>query len=384
MPLSDVLHQDLAQCRIQRAFRSSRIPHAYLFTGPEGVGKQMFATRLATVLLCSDPREIEVPATANGSVTPRREACGRCTECHLMAADTHPDFHLIHRLLNRQHDDDRVRKLKAIDLSIDVIRQFVIAKVGLQPSLGRAKVFVIVDAERLSTGAQNALLKTLEEPPGHSYLILLAPSADSLLPTTRSRCQEIPFQALPAAHIQERLIEEHAVDSQAAIFLAELAQGSLGTAKRFLQYQLHELIPDLLERVRQAGRDPIGFGQFLSRASEEFGKKIEGAVKSDEDEDSVDLNALRLAQGMFIAMVSTILRDVQRAVVGRPPAALPDSSVISDLAGHTHTRAIGTAIRSVASAEYQISQNANTSLIFDAVGIAVGRGLYPRMETADH
>jgi len=379
VPLSDVLYQDLAQNRIQRAFRASRIPHAYLFAGPEGVGKQMFASHLAAVLLCSDPRETETTA-ADGATG--REACGECTDCRLMTAGNHPDFHLIHRMLGKMHDDGEVRRRKATKLSVEVIRQFVIAKAGLQPSLGRAKVFVIAEAERMSDAAQNALLKTLEEPPDRSYLILLTPSADNLLPTTRSRCQEISFQALPTDFIHDRLIEGHAVDTQAATFLAELSQGSLGTAIHFLRYQLHEKLPDILEHIRQAGQNPIGFGQFMMAAAKELGKKIESAVKTDEDDDAEDLNSARLAQGMYIAMLSTILRDIQRSAAGHPPAALPRTQLISKIASGTHTRAIGRAIREVASAEYQIIQNANTALIFDAIGIAVGRGLFPKLESS--
>ena len=285
-------------------------------------------------------------------------------------------------MLGKMHDDGEVRKRKATKLSVEVIRQFVIARAGLQPSLGRAKVFVIVEAERMSDAAQNALLKTLEEPPDRSYLILLTPSADNLLPTTRSRCQEISFQALPTDFIHDRLIEGHAVDAQAALFLAELAQGSLGTAIHFLRYQLHEKLPDILEHIRQAGQNPIGFGQFMMAAAKELGKKIEDAVKTDEDDDAEDLNSARLAQGMYIAMLSTILRDVQRSVAGHPPAALPRTQSISIIASGTHTRAIGRAIREVASAEYQIVQNANTALILDAIGIAVGRGLFPKLESA--
>src|SRR5262249_49278033 len=133
------------------------------------------------------------------------EACNKCEDCILFAAGNHPDFHRIHRALNKLHPDKTIQRRKAIDLGVEIIRHFVLDRIALSPSRGRANVFIIADADRLTMQAQNALLKTLEEPPGHSYLILLAAAADQLLPTTRSRCQQIPFGTLPDEFIQQSL-----------------------------------------------------------------------------------------------------------------------------------------------------------------------------------
>src|SRR5262245_60216846 len=155
MPLSDVQHQDDAMRRLQRGLRSQRTPHAYVFSGPPGVGKEMTATRFAAVLLCGNRREI--PGGDRGEK--RIDACGRCDDCVMMAAGTHPDFHRIYRRLNRMHPDRLVRGRKATELSVDVVRHFVIEQVGRSPARGRAKVYVILDADRMSISAQNALLK---------------------------------------------------------------------------------------------------------------------------------------------------------------------------------------------------------------------------------
>ena len=397
MPLSDVLYQDHAHRRIQRAVHADRLPHAYLFSGPDGVGKEMLATRLASMLLCSSPREIQPPASAGGycaggdstvaggdagkpqqppaeaggSLKTWRDACGACVDCELMAAGTHPDFHRIYRTLNKHHPNNDVQKRKAVNLSVDVIRHFVIESIGLRPGRGRAKLYVITEAERLSDGAQNALLKTLEEPPGHGYLILLATSADALLETTRSRCQHIAFHTLPSEFIRKKLIERHGLSEKAATFLAELSQGSPGKAIRFAKLELHDRVRAILDLLASAPADPLGCGNALLDAA----KELAATLKTPEQDDAVDLNVARLAQTTILAMVATVLGDIQRAAVGHPPAALPSEPAVPRLAGCTDPEAIRLAIRAIGVAEYQIDRNANTSLVFDVLGISLARGL---------
>jgi len=377
MPLSEVLYQDRAQERFQRALAVDRVPHAYLFTGPDGIGKEMLAARLAAVLLCPHPKQVQPLGSPDGALDTWQDACGQCVDCQLMAADNHPDFHRIYRTLSKLHPDKTIQRRKAVELGIDVIRHFLIEKIGLRPARGRAKVFIIIEAERLTPAAQNAMLKTLEEPPEHSHLILLAASADTLLDTTRSRCQQIAFAALPAEFIRTHLTEHQHLSPQDATFLAELAQGSLGAAVRCATYGLHEQVPRLLELLAGVGCDPLGCAKTLQNMAKTLGDKITKATKTSEDEEGVDLNAARRAQAMTMSMVSTILRDVLRAAVGHDAAALPSSPQISRLADRTTPQAVRQAIRAVNSAEYQIGRNANTGLIFDALAIALGRGLAP-------
>lgn len=379
MPLSDVLYQDDAHDRLQRAFHAGRIPHAYLFTGPDGVGKEMLAKAFANVLLCANPQEIEPPdiidnskRTVGGGTW--REACGTCDDCVLMRAESHPDYHRIHRTLNKSHPDAQVRSRKAIDLSIDVIRHFLIDRIGLRPSRGRAKVFIMTESERLSPAAQNAMLKTLEEPPAHSHLILLASSADTLLDTTKSRCQQIAFRPLPGEFIRRHLIENKGLSADASIFLAELSQGSLGLALQFVLHGLHENIGAMLDLLRKAPTDPLACGKGLQDAAQE----LAGVIKSQSNDDAGDTNLARTAQGMILSIVSVILRDIQRVVVGHNPAALASTPLISQVAAQACSEAVREAIQAVGSAEYQIRRSGNVNLVFDTLGIAIGRGLRAR------
>lgn len=366
MPLSDVLYQDLAQQRLQRALVSGRVPHAYLFAGPSGVGKEMLAERFAARLLCASPKPI---ATPDGSGAPWTDACGECASCVLLAAGNHPDYHRIYRRLNKFHPDKKVQERKALNLSVDVIRHFVIAPMGNWPAQGIAKIFVVAEAERLDSQAQNALLKTLEEPPEHSYLILISTTGEGLLATTQSRCQQIPFRGLPSEFVVAQLQEKHGAPVEAARFLAELSQGSLGSAVGHVQAGVFNRVPALVEMVRSAAEDPLGSGKALA----ELAKDLGSAMGEDDTEEEVDAGTKRHAQLLVVAMVATVLRDAQRVAVGYEPAALPQEEVVRDLGRRTDSRLIITAIRAAGTAEYQIGRNAHTALVFDSLGIALGR-----------
>ncbi len=403
MRLSDVRHQEAAHDRLQRAFRAGRMPHAYLLTGPRGIGKEMLATRLAALLLCEQPVELPPSTEATAGEPARHDACGRCVACELSAAGTHPDFHRIYRELSKLHPKKDIRNRKAIDLSVGVIRHFLIDPAGLSPSLGRAKVFLVAEGERLSIGAQNALLKTLEEPPDRSYIILLAASADTLLDTTRSRCHRVALQTLPTPFIREHLIERRGASPQAATFLAEMAEGSVGAAIRFLDCDLFAGVPALLDLLGRSPADPLGCGAAMLETGLEMAKVLTkltqadeqparasvqesaGVDNNEEDEEAEDdeapskgagdVNTRRLAQGMLLAAMSTILRDVQRAIVGHQSAALPGVARVGELASRTTTEGVRSAIQAVSTAEYHIRRSVNAKLVFDGLGIGLGRGL---------
>jgi DNA polymerase-3 subunit delta' len=218
---SHILGQQRAVSLLAHACGRGRLPHGLLFAGPAGVGKATTAAALAKLLLCQAP-------TGN---TP----CNECESCRLVdrstqSASAHPDFHLITKELIRYHD--KTGKSKGIDLSIQVIRHELIDPAGRKAVLGRAKVFVVHEADLMTAEAQNALLKTLEEPAGTTAIILLTDLPQALLPTVRSRCQLVTFVPLPTELIERELIARN-VDKKEARAAAAIAEGSLGQALQF-------------------------------------------------------------------------------------------------------------------------------------------------------
>jgi DNA polymerase-3 subunit delta' len=165
--------QRAAWDRLQAVRRGGRLPHALLLCGPEGVGKAGFATLLARSLLCRRPASDGLP-------------CGRCDDCALALAGTHPDVRLCEPEIDKKTERERLA------IGIDQIRE-VADFVALKAHRDGHKVVVIRPAERLNPFAANSLLKTLEEPPGASVLILVTAHPGALPATVRSRCQRLPI-----------------------------------------------------------------------------------------------------------------------------------------------------------------------------------------------
>lgn len=267
---SEVQHQERAVGLIRHALRAGRLPHALLFDGPEGVGKELTARALAAALLC------EAPGRA-----PDADACGKCQACVLLAADTHPDYQLIHRGMNKQHPDKAVQRTKGLFLTVDLIRHFLLSPATWTPAMGRARLFIIRDAEKMNEGAQNALLKTLEEPPAATRIILLSASADRLLATIRSRCQRFSFDFLPVEFVRTKLTHD-AVPARDAGPLAALSQGRLGAARLWARAGLLERLPDVWQAGELALRgDPEGFGKRLVQSAIELSQRL--FVKPDDE-----------------------------------------------------------------------------------------------------
>jgi DNA polymerase III subunit delta' len=194
-------HERVVQ-NLRGAVAADRVAHAYLVSGPFGTGKRTIAGALAAAVLCEAPV--------------RGDACGRCDACARVAAGTHPDLFVV-----RREEDRR-------DVKTEQARE-VTRWLTLRPLVARRKVAIVEDAECLNEHGQNALLKTLEEPPGAAVLVLVATEASLLLPTVRSRCQRLRLDPLPAALV-ERVLELRGVPAAARAAAVARAAGSPGRA----------------------------------------------------------------------------------------------------------------------------------------------------------
>jgi len=382
--LLDVKHQSGAQRALQRALKYDRVPHSYIFHGPAGVGKERLAHAFAQLLLCAEPAELDaLPDDLVHLGTDRyRSGCGNCKECHLLAVDTHPDLHVIHRHLNRYHPDTTVQKRKAMDLGVDIVRYFLIAQVGHKPTRGRAKIFIVREADRVTPAAANAMLKTLEEPPAATYIILLVESVDRLLPTTVSRCQQVAFSRLPLDFVAARLTESIAdLPSEQAVWYARFAQGSLGLALQYAQQGLFQINQAVIMGLAKlclpldcgSGFQPVNCGAGTKGAVANFSAWSEVAkslsfIYKQGDEEISDAEATRRGFKSILAMAVTFFADVMRHGTGVSQSCLNVGvPIVSDLASRISPTIAADLVRRITNTERQLDQNANVQLCIETL-----------------
>jgi len=270
----------IGQQRVKRllvgAIEQHRLPHAYLFYGGEGVGKDAMAIELAKVVNC-EKQGIE--------------ACGKCPSCKKMATLQHPNVKLVFALpvgknervgdpplfrlsdeeikiiqeqirLKAQNPYHKITIPRATVIKINSIRDIRRSITYKTPGNGR-RVVIISDADNMSEESSNALLKTLEEPSGETMLILTTSRKDNLLSTIISRCQPIRFDPLSDADIQQALMQRHKVGSEEAYLTARLANGSYTRAVQLLETDLNQKRGEMVHFLRLALS-----GQVLRLAAE--------------------------------------------------------------------------------------------------------------------
>ena len=204
---------------LARMLEKGRVPGALLFAGEDGVGKRHFALELAKAMNCRALKGFE--------------ACDQCPPCLRIGRSSFPPYDSEddnrERIIWSEHIDvGLVRPYKRI-IRVDPMRE-VEREANYRPLEGRARFFIIEDADRLNESSSNALLKTLEEPPPTSHLVLLTSRPATLLPTIRSRCQTIRFAPLRVEEIEKYLAGTRGMPKREANLLAHIARGSLGRA----------------------------------------------------------------------------------------------------------------------------------------------------------
>ncbi len=232
MALSALLGQPRATSLLGGALATGRMHHAYLFAGPPGVGKTLAAKLMAQALNCESPAAYA--AAARNAFAD--EPCGVCNACKRITDDPKKHAHPLVMWIDTEAameaqglyapEGDRTAA-KAI--GVRLIRELVIPRLALTVMGGRRKVAIFRDVE-FTDGAQNAFLKTLEEPPKDTSFIILSSTADALKPTIRSRCMRVTFSPLAPGVVADRVARDKKVDAQTAALASALAGGNLGRA----------------------------------------------------------------------------------------------------------------------------------------------------------
>jgi DNA polymerase-3 subunit delta' len=328
----DMIGHDWAVKLLQSHISVDRVRHAYLFTGPTGIGKRTLAIRFAQTINCSNP-----PATA--------EYCGECRACTLIWEGTYPDIHLVSA-------EEQERTLK-----VDQIRGLQ-RKVSLSPYEGKYHVALLLDFHRATEQAGNALLKTLEEPPPQVIMLLTAESTDSLLPTIVSRCEVVPLRLLSLPQLEKEL-EIRFGDHERAELIAGLSAGRPGYALRLAEDQSRLEIRDVRmeELISVLSSDRIARFDFVETWDRSLRRKFD------------KLDQRRLESIAVLELWLGFWRDVLLTGLGaKDPESNPDrQSEIRQVASEISTDEIVNALRSIEQSIEAIHRNANLRLALETL-----------------
>ncbi|MCX7393734.1 MAG: hypothetical protein NTW75_06360 [Planctomycetales bacterium] len=329
----------------QRAISRGRLAQAYLFIGPDGIGKQQFAHRLAQYLLCHAPTSDAL------------EACHACAACRPFLAAAHPDFLWVGCPEGKR------------ELPIELIvgpkerrgQEGLCHDLSVRPLASSRKIAIINDADLMNEASGNALLKTLEEPPDRAMLFLIGSNLDAMLPTIRSRCQLVRFSPLCMTDIVELLLEQGLVSSRDdADFAAALSEGSLTVARQLVEPHLRSLRSTLYLGLGQRNFSGLSLSKSL----------MEQIDKISADTPAQRVNILWVIRFAVEFYRATLLRLCRIELQGNAWASpIPEASTFADRVGSSDAgiERVGLLIDRAVTAVSQIDQNLSISLTLDAL-----------------
>jgi len=228
MPFQNLIGHQQTIASLQTAVRQNRLAHAYLFHGEAAIGKRSTAVCFAQALNCE-----------RISTNEEIDACGQCRSCLQVESRTHPDFFVI------EPDSE----LATPQIKIEQVRE-IEQQVMYRPLIGERKICLIDNADRMTIGAANALLKTLEEPPDHSLFLLITSRPAALPATVRSRCQLLRFATPARTHVEAALIVKREIPPADARMLAIVSEGRIGEALAGDAKETRAKQQELLDLVR--------------------------------------------------------------------------------------------------------------------------------------
>jgi len=322
MGFGEIIGQQKALETLRAALAHGRLHHAYLFLGPEGVGKRTIGLALAQALHCNEMAD---------------DSCGHCTNCLRIQSGNHPDVRLIEPVAGKK------------EISIQQIRS-IEKELSFRAFSGK-KIVIIDPATLMNLSAQNALLKTLEEPPPDSLLILVASNAGGLLPTVRSRCLRIPFGPLPRELIAGYLAAKQTMTQADAQLVAAMSMGSLGAA---LDLDREELVEQRRNWIETMCSLTPGNYQTVLNAAEALSGSREESLK-------------------FLAWVETWYRDLLIYNVTREARELINLDLVKTIQQQSaagNPERIIVALSQAAGAAARIQRNLNRRMILEELFMA--------------
>ena len=331
MPFATVVgHRPVVEL-LRQAVRRGRVPQSLLFAGPEGVGKRTVAVALAQAVNCPKRRD--------------GDACGVCPTCERIAAGRHSDVTYLD-------------KGDEASIKIDALRARVLSVIGYRPFEAERRVFIIDPADDMVEQAQDALLKTLEEPPSAATIILVTAYPDTLPPTIQSRCRRLRFGPLTEADVARVLVERCGVARSEAAQLATAAGGSVSQA--------------LAEKVGELGDDRRAALELLLAASRDgnVGGRLKAAtVLVQHESDRRDREAL----GARFNVAASLLRDLG-VIASGTAAPLANADLESDLRSLARAydlRRVAASFATITQALRALDRNASPKIVADWTAVTL-------------
>lgn len=226
----DIIGHKQEIAHLERAIETGKVSHAYIFSGDKGTGKRRLADAFAKTLQCEGT-----------GVRP----CGECHSCRQAESGNHPDIIYI-------------RHEKPTSIGVEDIREQLTGDIQIRPYNGRYKIYMIPDAERMTVQAQNAILKTIEEPPEYAVIILMTTNEQVFLDTIRSRCVVLNLKPVPDEQVKSYLMEQIQIPDYQADICVAFAQGNIGKAVRLASSEDFSAIKSsAMQLIRNAGKMEI-------------------------------------------------------------------------------------------------------------------------------
>lgn len=345
MSWSDVCGHEEVIARMRALLASGRLPHALLVTGSAGAGKRTLAKELTAAALCLAKTD---------------ETCGACRSCKLLAAGAHPDF-----VRCEVPDSARAIPIAAVRGDEKVGLRGISRPLAMKPVLSERVSALIPDADRMTEEAQNALLKTVEEPPGAALVVLTSARPAGLLATVRSRCARVRLAPLPAQEVERYLVEKAGRAPEEARLLADASGGLIGAALGLSGPEVARARGFVVEHLsRRMGSEALGeaFASEVLDVTRDLSPREQLAARRHA--------ALRLAQE-----AAALLRRALALSVGAPASHPQDEALASALAERAGSEGASRALEALAEAELAVQGNSPPGLVARVLGASLAAAL---------
>ncbi len=347
---SEIIDQGQLKEHMQNALLTDKVSHAYIISGEAGSGKEFVAKIFAKAIQCENKEE------RNGFT----EACNTCPSCIKALSDSHPD------IITITHE-------KPNSIGVDDIRQKLRDDVVIKPYESRHKVYIIPEGEKMTPAAQNALLKTLEEPPSYIVIIILTSNINAFLQTIISRCVVLPMKPAQDSSIRKYLMEECQVVDYKAMLCASFARGNVGKALELASNERFENLKDSsIELISKLERleihDMMDRLHTLLAPSEEDAKTAKKGIDSKNFEDFMDILVF-----LFRDML------VYKATENPDHLIFTDKlSYIRSVTVNISYEKLNEIIKTMDQARNRINSNVNIDLVLELMLIAIKGYIYDK------